>query len=78
MWTLLVSGYLLVASLVFKDHGILHHPYLILGLDAVTMIFWFAGFIAAAVKEDDADLGDNRDSFSRSLVAADVFAAFEW
>ena len=52
------------------------HKYAILALDAVTMLFWFAGFIALAafVSELSLCLGN----VCHSAQAAVVFSAFTW
>ncbi|KAJ9666104.1 hypothetical protein H2201_003782 [Coniosporium apollinis] len=46
IWTLLALIYLIVAPARFPQYA---HKFGILGVEAVTMLFWFAGFIAAAV-----------------------------
>lgn len=66
---------------------------IIAGLDGLTMLFWFAGFIALAVfrarladidlVDLDADLFlgracDNLGNICPCMEAAVVFAAFEW
>lgn len=51
------------------------NKYAILAVEALTMLFWFAGFIAIAVWLD------NRVCFGTvcdSARAATAFAAFEW
>lgn len=53
----------------------LAHPFILLGVNALTMLFWFAGFIALAVFLSDSRGESSPTSASR---AADVFAAFEW
>jgi len=74
IWTILALLYLIFAPLRFPT---LAHQYAILGVDAVTMIFWFAGFIAFAVLIDDWGCG-TRWGFCRVSQAAAVFGAFEW
>ncbi|KAJ9641827.1 hypothetical protein H2199_005040 [Coniosporium tulheliwenetii] len=49
IWTLLALIYLIVAPARFPQYA---HKFGILGVEAVTMLFWFAGFIAAAVWVD--------------------------
>ena len=71
VWTLLALIYLIVTPWRFERAA---HPFIILGVDALTMLFWFAGFVAAA-----AFLGDRYSCYGRvcdSLKAATVFAAF--
>ncbi len=46
VWTLLILIYLALAPRFFSAFA---HPMAMLGLDALTMLFWFAGFIALAV-----------------------------
>lgn len=51
------------------------HPYAVVGVDALTMLFWFAGFIAVAV------FVSNRQCLGgvcKTAKAAAVFGAFEW
>ncbi|KAL1311154.1 hypothetical protein AAFC00_001356 [Neodothiora populina] len=72
VWTILALIYLVLAPMRFQKFA---HMFAILAVEAVTMIFWFAGFIALAVF-----LGD-RICFGHicgSAKAACVFAAFEW
>ena len=65
------------------------NSFALLAVDALTMLFWFAGFIALAVFhsdfEDAADdapfiIGgcDALGNLCRVMEAAVVFAAFEW
>ena len=58
----------------FSD-TIAHHKFAILAVEAVTMIFWFAGFVALAV------FLSGRMCYGRvcnTAKAAAVFGAFEW
>ncbi|KAH7409743.1 membrane-associating domain-containing protein [Cadophora sp. MPI-SDFR-AT-0126] len=78
VWTLLALGYLILAPMKFPQFA---HKFAILGVEAVTMIFWFAGFIALADLLDDARCGSRAgrsDKVCRSAIAGCVFAAFEW
>ena len=73
VWTILALAYLVVTPGRFPQFA---HKYAILAVEAVTMIFWFAGFVALA-----AFLGDvrcRRGSVCRTAQAATVFGAFEW
>ena len=73
VWTLLAAPFLGAAPL-YAAH--LAHPFVMVGVEAVKMIFWFAGFIALG-----AELPPPRAcvwSTCRALQAATVFAAFEW
>jgi hypothetical protein len=73
IWTILALAYLIVAPARFPTAA---HKFGILAAEVVTMIFWFAGFIAEAVLL--TDLGCHRGTLCRSMQAATVFAAFEW
>jgi len=78
VWTLLALAYLIVAPMKFQQFA---HKWAILGVEAVTMIFWFAGFIALADLLGDARCGSRagrRSGVCRSSIAGCVFAAFEW
>lgn len=74
VWTLVVAlPYLSLVPIFFAN---LSHHYAVLAIEVVTMIFWFAGFIALG-----ALLPPPRAchySVCSSLQAATVFAAFEW
>jgi hypothetical protein len=48
VWTILVGAFLLIVPLRFAGSKVNHH-FGALALDALTAIFWFAGFIALAV-----------------------------
>lgn len=74
VWTLLALLYLIVVPWRFSDTA-LHHAFAILAVEAVTVIFWFAGFIALATfLSDRVCFG----SVCSAAKAADVFAAFTW
>ena len=88
VWTLLILIYLSLAPRLFSAFA---HPAAMLGLDALTMLFWFAGFIALAVYDHDLHkvyvIDDDLDVFKgcsvvggycREVDAAVVFGAFEW
>ena len=80
VWTILVGAALLVIPLKFAGSKANHH-YGALALDALTMIFWFAGFIALAVWTNRTfNFGgfEVRGRVYNVAVAASVFAAFEW
>ena len=55
----------------------LAHPFALLGVEALTMLFWFAGFIALAVFVQDHFVVCS-GSVCGSLTAAIIFGAFEW
>ncbi|KAJ5709609.1 hypothetical protein N7493_009900 [Penicillium malachiteum] len=73
-WTLIVAiPYLALAP---THAPRLAHRMVIPAMEVITMIFWFAGFIATA-----AELPDSHAchwSACRSRQAATVFGAFEW
>lgn len=50
----------------------------ILATEAITMIFWFAGFIALANLLNDFEGGCGKWGPCSAAIAGDVFAAFEW
>ncbi|KKY25428.1 hypothetical protein UCDDS831_g02103 [Diplodia seriata] len=72
VWTILALAYLVVAPARFPAAA---HKFAMLGVEALTMLFWFAGFIALAVWLDDRVCFG---SVCASAKAATVFAAFEW
>ena len=80
VWSLLVVGYQ-IAVPRFSDK--LGHKFIVLGLDALTALFWFAGFIALSVAA--GSLGYFSDGFEgvlanwyHTLQAACAFGAFAW
>ncbi|QDS68448.1 hypothetical protein FKW77_010815 [Venturia effusa] len=73
VWTILAVAYLIVAPARFPTAA---HKYGILAAEFITMLFWFAGFIAFAVLLTDWDCRSG--SPCRSSQAAVVFGAFEW
>lgn len=53
------------------------NKWILLGLEALTMLFWFAGFIALAVYiSEDTFCGGGR--VCNTMKAAAAFGAFEW
>lgn len=74
IWTLLALTYLLIIPHRFSN-TLLADPKLVLAVEAVTMLFWFAGFVALAVFLAD------RVCFGRVCAAAKaaaVFGGFAW
>lgn len=72
IWTILALLYLGLSPMFFPNAA---HKFGILAVEALTMLFWFAGFIALAVFLSD------RVCFGHvcnAAKAATVFAAFEW
>lgn len=74
VWSFLALIYLIVVPWRFSETK-LHHAFVILGVEMVTMIFWFAGFIAVAVFIHDRGCFGTVCSAAK---AAAVFGAFEW
>jgi len=72
VWTLLALIYLTLTSWKFERFA---HPWILCGVESLTMLFWFAGFIAAAVFL--SDLITCAGKACSSAKAATVFAAFE-
>ncbi|CAD0091195.1 unnamed protein product [Aureobasidium mustum] len=72
VWTLLALIYLTLTSWKLERFA---HPWIICGVESLTMLFWFAGFIAAAVYLSDLITCAGRAC--SSAKAATVFAAFE-
>lgn len=71
---MVVTIYLLVASLKFPK---LAPVIVVLALNAVTMLFWFAAFIALAVWKSN-HLHRCHLRLCDTIVAGIVFGAFEW
>ncbi|PUU80919.1 marvel domain-containing protein [Tuber borchii] len=46
VWTFIALGYVVVTPMFFPNF---HNRWAVLGVEAITMVFWFAGFIALAV-----------------------------
>ncbi|KAF2661010.1 hypothetical protein K491DRAFT_687809 [Lophiostoma macrostomum CBS 122681] len=74
IWTLLAVAYLVVAPSRFPN---LAHKYAILGVEAITMIFWFAGWVAVATLWGDWHCGSH-GGWCGAGTAAIVFGAFIW
>jgi len=74
VWTLLAVAYLAITPGRFPTAA---HKYGILAAEVLTMLFWFAGFIALAVLLTDIGCGTRR-GVCAAATAGDVFAAFEW
>ncbi|CAF9933498.1 MAG: hypothetical protein HETSPECPRED_008666 [Heterodermia speciosa] len=73
IWTLLSLLYLTLTPRFLPSAA---HKYAILALDAVTMIFWFAGWVALAVFKENLTLCWG--AICHVVTAAIVFGAFEW
>ncbi|OOF94432.1 hypothetical protein ASPCADRAFT_208938 [Aspergillus carbonarius ITEM 5010] len=74
IWTAFIATpYLALAPVFFPQ---LAHRLVIPAVEVITMIFWFAGFIALGVYLPAAEYC--HWSRCRALQAATVFGAFEW
>ncbi|KAL1958354.1 hypothetical protein VTO42DRAFT_4671 [Malbranchea cinnamomea] len=75
IWTFFIVVPFLVLAPVYAPA--LAHKYGLLASEAITTIFWFAGFIAMAAELDD--VGDCRgNNFCSEWKAATAFGAFEF
>lgn len=75
VWTLLATAYLLLAPTRFPKAA---HSYAIAGVEFVTMIFWFAAWVAVATLWGDIAWFGAKGTIYACGVAAIVFAAFVW
>jgi len=73
VWTIVALAYLTIAPVRFETAA---HKFGILAAEFLTMIFWFAGFIALAVLLTGVRC--RRWGPCQAAKAATVFAAFEW
>jgi hypothetical protein len=71
---MLALAYLIIVPWRFSETKA-HHKFAILAVEAITMIFWFAGFIALAVFLSDRLC---RGRVCSAAKAASAFGAFEW
>ena len=74
VWTLLAVAYLVLAPSRFPDAA---HKYAIGGVEALTMIFWFAAWVAMATLWGDINCGGAGGRCGAG-TAAIVFGAFTW
>ena len=76
LWTLLAVAYLLLVPTRFPRFA---HKFAIAAVEFITMIFWFAAFVAVAVRWNNAWWGyGGKGTFYSCGVAAIVFSAFLW
>jgi hypothetical protein len=82
VWTIFVVFYFMLTP---RFLPVAAHKMAFFALDALTMIFWFAGFIALAVEVNRVgsypagfDYNDFLHKWYQLGVAATVFGAFEW
>ncbi|EEH37683.1 hypothetical protein PAAG_08101 [Paracoccidioides lutzii Pb01] len=75
IWTMLIAvPYLVLSPLYFPAVA---HKYALIATEAITLLFWFAGFIALAASLPPAGLCKYY-TICKALQAATVFSAFEW
>ncbi|KAF2010187.1 hypothetical protein BU24DRAFT_428206 [Aaosphaeria arxii CBS 175.79] len=74
VWTLLAVAFLVITPSRFPQFA---HKYVIAGLEALTMIFWFAAWVAVAALWGDIHCGSNGGPCGAG-TAAIVFGAFIW
>lgn len=76
IWTLLAVAYLTLAPTRFPKAA---HKFAIAGVEFLTMLFWFAAFVAVAVRWGSAYWGyEGTGTFYSCGVAAIVFSALLW
>ncbi|OBT67267.1 hypothetical protein VE03_02630 [Pseudogymnoascus sp. 23342-1-I1] len=75
IWTLLAVAYLVIAPLTFP---VAAHKYGILVAESLTMLFWFAGFIALGDLLGAIGCTSRMGKPCGEPIAATVFGAFEW
>ncbi|PWW74851.1 hypothetical protein C7212DRAFT_326568 [Tuber magnatum] len=75
VWTFIALGYVVATPMFFPD---LHNRWAVLGVEAITMVFWFAGFIALAVEINRWKCIAGFECPTSAARAAAVFGAFEW
>ena len=77
IWTLLAVAYLVLVPTRFPRAA---HKFAIAGVEFLSMIFWFAAWVAVAVLWGDIWWGPSghRGPIYGSGVAAIIFAAFVW
>ncbi|MCJ1232099.1 hypothetical protein MMC14_000048 [Varicellaria rhodocarpa] len=73
VWTILATVYLTLTPMYMPRAA---HKFAILAIEAITMIFWFAGFIALAVFISGLLLCSG--TACKIAQAGTVFGAFEW
>jgi len=75
IWTLLAVAYLVLAPTRFPAAA---HKFAIAGVEFITMIFWFAAFVAVATRWGDSWWVGRKSTFHNCGVAAIIFGAFTW
>ncbi|KAH8799684.1 membrane-associating domain-containing protein [Xylogone sp. PMI_703] len=74
IWTIAALIYLAIIPTYLPN---VSHKFGVLAVDFVTMVFWFAGFIAMATNLTDVNCRGHM-GVCRAAEAACVFGAFEW
>ncbi|RMZ70758.1 MARVEL-like domain [Pyrenophora seminiperda CCB06] len=75
IWTLLAVAYLILAPMRFPAAA---HKFAIAAVEFVTMVFWFAAFVAVAARWSGYWWVGRHSTFHNAGVAAIVFGAFTW
>jgi hypothetical protein len=75
LWTLLAVAYLVLAPARFPAAA---HKFAIGGVEFITMLFWFAAFVAVASRWGNSWWAGRQGTFYSCGVAAIVFSAFNW
>ena len=76
IWSILAVAFLILSPRYDTQARHIGHKFSVLAVDAVTAIFWFAGFIALAVLIGVPNCGT--DSVCEALQASVAFGAFLW
>jgi hypothetical protein len=76
VWSILTVAFLVLSPRYDADGRHVGHKLTILAVEAVTAIFWFAGFIALAALIGVPDCGDGH--VCAAAQAAVAFGAFLW
>ncbi|EEA22135.1 hypothetical protein TMatcc_008437 [Talaromyces marneffei ATCC 18224] len=75
VWTLLIVIFHLIAGIYFADRALI--GYIRVGVEAVAVLSWLAGFIAVAIQIPTGTCSEEKNSCAL-LKAATVFGACEW
>ena len=75
VWSLVVLAYLLLMPIYFPDF---HNRWAVVGTEGVTMILWFAGFIAMAASIEKLWCIGDKCTVLGTAKAAAAFGAFSW
>ena len=76
VWSILAVAFLVLSPRYDSQARHVGHKFAILAVDAVTAIFWFAGFVALAVFIGVPDCGNNH--VCGALQASVALGAFLW